>query len=456
MKLGLGRLYRIASSLSFRIVLLFAGLLIASGLFVVLLAALHSQHSMEQQIRRAVTAEVAEILSSAGGRNLADIQPVIQSLVRHEPEFFYLLQDDSQRVVAGNMLHLHPWPGLRWLSHEHRRPSGERTQMIFGEGVLLKDGYLFVGLNARSLTELRRDVWMLLGWGVIGFAVLGVGGGTLLSAVILGRIETISVTARQIMNGDMSRRIPYQGGDDEFDHLSHSLNAMLEKNEQLIASLRQVSNDIAHDMRRPLSRLRQRLETAAAFPNVPAEGRDMIEGALDDLDGALEIFSSLLRLSQIEARIATDVLSPVPLDVLVGQIVEMYRPLAEDRGQSLAAGDAAPITVRGDIVLLSQMLSNLVENAINHTPAGSMIMVTRQVRDDCAILVVADNGAGIPPESREKVFDRFVRLDASRSVPGSGLGLSMARAIARLHGGTIVLSDNDPGLRCTIAIPRGS
>lgn len=182
----------------------------------------------------------------------------------------------------------------------------------------------------------------------------------------------------------------------------------------------------------------------------------MIEGALDDLDGALEIFSSLLRLSQIEARIATDVLSPVPLDVLVGQIVEMYRPLAEDRGQSLAAGDAAPITVRGDIVLLSQMLSNLVENAINHTPAGSMIMVTRQVRDDCAILVVADNGAGIPPESREKVFDRFVRLDASRSVPGSGLGLSMARAIARLHGGTIVLSDNDPGLRCTIAIPCGS
>ncbi|GBQ93129.1 two-component sensor histidine kinase [Gluconacetobacter liquefaciens] len=456
MTYGSGRLCRIASSLSFRIVLLFAGCLIVSGVCVLLLGGLHSQRSLERQIHRVVVAETTEVLSSAGTHDLAHMQPIIQGLVQHEPEFFYLLQDNAQRVVAGNMLHLHPWAGQRWLSHEHRQLSGEQKSLISGEGVQLDDGYLFIGLSARSLIELRRDMWMLVGLGIVGFSVLGVGGGMLLSAIILGRIEKISVTARRIMNGDMSQRIPYQGGDDEFDHLSHSLNAMLETNEQLIASLRQVSNDIAHDMRRPLSRLRQRLERVTVCKGMPAEGREMIETSLEDLDSALEIFSSLLRISQIEARIATDVLSPVSLDVLLGQVGQLYRPLAEDKGQSLVVGSSMPLMVRGDAVLLAQMLSNLVENAINHTPPGSTIAVTGRAHGGNAILVVADNGPGIPAESRGKVFDRFVRLDASRSVPGSGLGLSLVQAIARLHGGSVALSDNDPGLRCTITIPVNS
>ncbi|NVN12731.1 HAMP domain-containing protein, partial [Nguyenibacter vanlangensis] len=241
-----------------------------SGALAILLSGLQSQHSLEKQIRRAVRAERTEVISAAGGMDLAHFRPVVQNLVRHEPDFFYLLEDGANRVLAGNMLHLRPQPGSRWLSRAHRQLYGEPESAIYGEGVLLNDGgYFFVGLNARSLTELRRDFWIIVGWSLVGFSVLGVGGGMILSAIILGRIETISMTARRIMSGDMAQRIPYQGADDEFDHLAHSLNAMLERNERLISSLQQVSNDIAHDMRRPLSRLRRRLEAAALAERLP-------------------------------------------------------------------------------------------------------------------------------------------------------------------------------------------
>lgn len=450
----LDALYRITSSLSFRIVLLFAGFLMLSGALAILLSGLQSQHSLEKQIRRAVRAERTEVISAAGGMDLAHFRPVVQNLVRHEPDFFYLLEDGANRVLAGNMLHLRPQPGSRWLSRAHRQLYGEPESAIYGEGVLLNDGgYFFVGLNARSLTELRHDFWIIVGWSLVGFSVLGVGGGMILSAIILGRIETISVTARRIMSGDMAQRIPYQGADDEFDHLAHSLNAMLERNERLISSLQQVSNDIAHDMRRPLSRLRRRLEAAALAERLPDAARDTIEDALGDLDAALETFSSLLRLSQIEAEISTGTCARVSLDDLTRRITDLYGPVAEDRGQVLIVPGPVPGTVAGDPVLLMQMLSNLVENAINHTPAGSRISLDGRLADGRILLVVADDGPGIPPDARERVFQRFVRLDASRSVPGSGLGLSLVRAIVRLHGGTISLSDNRPGLRCTIILP---
>ncbi|MBB2200487.1 sensor histidine kinase [Gluconacetobacter tumulisoli] len=443
------------SSLSFRIVILFAGFLMLSGMLVILLSGLHSQRSLQRQIRRAVATERAEVLSAAGGQDLGHVLPVVRNLVRHEPDFFYLLQDASGAILAGNMLHLRPVPGSRWLSWAHRLPYGSNDIPVYGEGVVLADGgYFFVGIDASPLSRLRRDIRTIVIWSLCGFSVLGIGGGLILSATILRRIETISVTARRIMGGDISQRIPYQGADDEFDHLAHSLNAMLEQNERLIASLRQVSNDIAHDMRRPLSHLRQRLETASLADHTPDGFRAAIDDAVGDLDLALEIFSSLLRLSRIEGGIATDTLMPVDLDSLTTQVAELYGPAAEDRHQALVVASPMSGTVAGDPVLLMQMLSNLVENAVNHTPEGSRITIGGRAAGDRVTLVVADNGGGIPSGSRERVFHRFVRLDSSRSVPGSGLGLSLVRAIVHLHRGTITLSDNRPGLRCTIVLPH--
>ncbi|CAP54617.1 putative two-component sensor histidine kinase [Gluconacetobacter diazotrophicus PA1 5] len=459
---GRGRfrtLRRLTSSLSFRIVILFAGFLMLSGILVILLSGWRSQRSLEGQIRRAATTEQAEALSAAGTRDLEHLLPVVRDLVRHEPDFFYLLQDGSGHVMAGNMLNLRPVPGSRWLSRAHRRPFGEANGLVYGQGLVLVDGgYFFVGIDASPLRRLRHEFRIVVGWSLVGFAVLGVGGGLILSAIILGRIETIGAIARRIMNGDLSQRIPHQGANDEFDDLAHALNAMLERNERLIASLQQVSNDIAHDMRRPLSRLRQRLEAASVADHTPDAFRATIEDAVEDLDSALEIFSSLLRLSQIEAAISTGTVMPVAVGGLVREVVDLFRPVAEDRGQALAVRslDSGPVsgTVMGDPVLLMQMLSNLVENAINHTPHGSHITVGATLSGDRIMLVVADDGAGIPPDSRERVFHRFVRLDDSRSVPGSGLGLSLVRAIVRLHGGTIALSDNRPGLRCTVILPH--
>ncbi|WP_228518605.1 MULTISPECIES: HAMP domain-containing sensor histidine kinase [unclassified Gluconobacter] len=440
-------------SSSFRIVALFAGCFVISGVTVMAFSGYHSLNLLSQQIKQSVANERDEALSEARIKDVAHLEPVMSELVRNEPGFYYLLQNASEHIVVGNMLHLRHVPGWRTLSWTHRSLPPDYHPVI-GYGLILQDGgYLFVGIDARPVQTLRRDLWFMLGWSAIGFILIGVAGGLVLSRLVLGKIEVISQTARDIMRGDLSRRLPLNAVNDEFDHLAVSLNAMLERNETLVASIRQVTDDIAHDMRRPLAHLGQHLESLSRIALPPA-GAGVLNQARHNLDEALEIFASLLKLAQIEADDRVRDKQMLDVNEILLTISDLYRPILEDRNQSLNLSiPSHTMHLDGNRVLLTQMLANLLENATNHCPAGSQITLSSSALPGIVTIAVSDNGPGIPVHERERVFEKMVRLDRSRSVPGTGLGLSMVRAIVRLHGGQIRLLDNEPGLRCELNFP---
>jgi signal transduction histidine kinase len=248
-----------------------------------------------------------------------------------------------------------------------------------------------------------------------------------------------------VQNGDLDRRLVERTGGDEFDRLAGRINATLDRLQALMAALREVTDDIAHDLRTPLTRLRQRLDEAAREPTVEA-----IAAAQAEADRLLDIFAALLRIAQVESGTQRAGFTTVDLSTIAESVAEVYAPAAEDREQTLATEIAPGVMLTGDPALLTQMLANLVENAVRHGRAGGRICLALTAEELC----VTDDGSGIPEAEREKVFQRFHRLDASRSTPGSGLGLALVRAVADLHGMTIVLEDAAPGLRVRIALPR--
>ncbi|MBF0887840.1 MULTISPECIES: sensor histidine kinase [Gluconobacter] len=440
-------------SSSFRIIAMFAGCFLFTGITVTAFSGYHSQRLLSQQTKRIVANERDEALSEAQGQDVIHLQSTVKELVLNEPGFYYLLQNAQEQVVVGNMFHLRPIAGWRWLSWTHRTHPPDHHPVI-GYGTALNDGgYFFVGIDATPLQSLRHDLWLTLAWSALMFLLIGLGGGFLLSRLVLGRIEVISQTARKIMRGDISQRLALNETGDEFDHLAHSLNAMLDRNETLIASVRQISDDIAHDMRRPLARLGQNLDKAQTATTHDIQNTAITQ-AQNNLQDALEIFSSLLRLAQLEAGDRIPDRQTLIVADLFNTLADLYQPVVQEQEQTLTIlSPAQNLTLDGNRILLTQTLSNLIENAINHSPSGTVITLSAHMQNNRIIITVSDNGPGIPAEDHERVFEKMVRLDTSRTVPGTGLGLSMVRAIVNLHRGSIRLVDNHPGLRCEIVFP---
>jgi signal transduction histidine kinase len=281
--------------------------------------------------------------------------------------------------------------------------------------------------------------------------LLAIVGGAVIGASFLRRIDTITRTSRAIMAGDLSARIPGRGTHDEIDQLVLSLNAMLSRIQQLMEGLRQVSSDIAHDLRTPLGRLRQHLEDARERAKTTADYDAATDASIKEADELLETFSALLRIAQVEAGAQKRGFGEVDLSDLVRSIGEAYQPAAEDSKHMLHYKVEDGIRLKGDRQLLAQMFSNLVENALRHTLAGSTVVLSLRRMGSGFEAEVADNGPGIPEAEHKKVFDRFYRLDRSRSTAGSGLGLALVKAIAGLHGLSIRLEDAAPGLRVLVA-----
>jgi signal transduction histidine kinase len=262
------------------------------------------------------------------------------------------------------------------------------------------------------------------------------------------RLTAITDTAEAIIDGDLARRVPVRGSQDDLDRLALTLNRMLDRIASLMESLKQVSSDVAHDLRTPLTRLRQRLESGLAQPQERAQA---LEGALADLDSILDTFSALLRIAQIEGGARRAAFRTCDLAAIAATVVEAFAPSAEDQKQSLTLAANGPLPVEGDAELLTQMLVNLVENALRHAGPGTRIVLAAG-RDPGgrATLSVIDDGPGVPEAERRRVFDRFYRLEHSRTTPGSGLGLAMAAAAAKLHGADIELWDAAPGLEARV------
>jgi len=322
---------------------------------------------------------------------------------------------------------------------------------IHTHGVVLADGaYLMVGVDALARREMHKLILRVFGWSSAITLALAFGGGALMSGGLLRRIEMISRAARDIMGGNFSRRIPVRGTGDELDHLVGSLNTMLERNEMAMESVRQVSNDIAHDLRTPLTRLRQRLELAQRRARSLEEWQRAADGCISDMDAILETFGALLRIAQIESGMPARRFAEVDLSELLRTVAEVYQPMAEEKNQRFTIDIAPGLTVRGDRELLSQMVANVIENGMKHSPAGTSIGLMTSQSPGTITATVMDSGPGIPVADRGRVFRRFYRLESSRSTPGSGLGLSLVEAIAALHGVNIELTDNGPGLRVTL------
>jgi len=446
---------RLLGSTTFRLALLYMALSVGS--VVVLLGFIYwaTAGYMDRQTDETIEAEIRGLAEQYRRRGLTGLTAVIAERVARDRDgaSVYLLVDDDSRTIVGN---LSGWPTAlvtedgwtRFRLLEWGRDKSEEHEAR-ARTFLLRGGLrLLVGRDVRDLEATRRLILNALGWGLLITAALALGIGLLMSSRVKGRIEAINQTGREIMEGDLSRRVPRDGSGDDFDQLAENLNRMLQRIEELIGTVRQVSDNIAHDLRTPLTRLRTGLELARR--DDPARAREAIDQAIGDAEELLTTFNALLRIARIESRSRRSAFTDLDLSELVRDVGELYEPLATEKGQTLTIDANGALTIQGDRDLLFQAVANLADNAIKYTREGGRITLCSAKRQGGAKVAVSDTGPGIPPELREKAFQRFFRTDDSRSTPGSGLGLSLVRAVAELHGARIELSDNEPGLRAVL------
>lgn len=305
-----------------------------------------------------------------------------------------------------------------------------------------------------DVNRARHVLALAMAGGLLVTVALGFVWGLAMANRLLARLDDVNRASREIMEGQFHLRIPLSGSGDEFDRLSENLNAMLDRIGELLTAVRQVSDNIAHDLRSPLTRLRSRLELALIEAPDPAAQRQAMEEAIAQAETIIATFNALLTIAQAEALAGRGDLGELDLTGLVRDAVELYEPLAEDKSLALRVELAPGVSVRGNRHLLSQAVANLLDNAVKYTPAGGQIRVSLTDAGQGYALTLADSGPGIPEEERENVLTRFYRLDASRNTPGSGLGLSLVAAVARLHGADLRFGGNDPGLSVTLFFPK--
>jgi len=454
------RLPRLVRTVTFKLALLQAGLFAASA--AVLFAAVYWTLSgyARAQIRTAIAAELATLVEERRTDGLSELVTDIERRTRERgPQgFSYSLRAGDGRLLAGTLDAAGAEPGWYDLSaptHALGVPDDEPHRIEALLQALPSGEFIAVGRDVRDVDDVKEQLIQSFGLAAGITMLLAILSGVLTSLGALRRVEAMNMITRGIMEGNLDRRVPTHGTGDEFDRLASNTNAMLDRIQLLMEGLRQVSNDIAHDLRTPLTHLRQRLEATRQGPRTIEAYETAIEAASGDADAILRVFASLLRIAQVEAGTRRSGFTHLDLSALFSAIAEVYGPVAEDAGQRMSTEIEPGIPLLGDRDLLTQMLANLVENAIHHAGLGAGIAL--RLRRDGAELrgTVCDTGPGIPPEHRERVLGRFVRLDPSRPGEGNGLGLALVKAVADLHGIRIGLADAGPGLAATLHFPAG-
>ena len=413
---------------------------------------------MERQTEETIEAELQGLHEQYRDLGIFGLGRIIAQRAAAETEMdsIYLLIDDDGWIIAGN---LDSWPEAEDVVTNRVRfaiePSdSEGPRRFLGRTVELDDARLLVARDVEDKLRTQALLVNAIGLGSGLMLVFGVIGGFVMSRWMLSRIETINRTTEQIMAGDLGRRITVEGSGDEFDELAANLNAMLERIERLMAGMREVTDNIAHDLRTPLSRLRSRLEVALMNEIDPSTARRLLEETVTDAEGLIATFNALLSIARAEAGEQRAAWERVDLGELVHDIQELYEPLAEEREISLVAAADPEVVVMGNRQMLAQALVNLTDNAIKYTPMGGRVTLeathAASAGRSAPLLRVTDTGPGIPPELRAKALERFVRLDPDRSTPGNGLGLSLVNAVAQLHDAALELEGNEPGLAVSL------
>lgn len=416
---------------------------------------------LERQTDATIRAEIQALADQYRLRGLTGIIDTVQRRSREETGSIYLLTDAVGARIAGNIDRL-PAAAVsdqEWIEFPldvKRRDASERHMVRAFHTDLAGDYELVVGRDVEALRQFAAIIRRTL-FGALAMAlVLGLGGGLLMSRDFLRRVDAITDASRNIMGGNMQGRMPVSGSDDELDRLAQSLNEMLDRIERLMAGMQEVSSNVAHDLKTPLTRIKARVE-GALRAGKSAGYREALEKTVEDSDRLLQTFNSLLSIVRAEAGQSRGGLAPIDARSILADVAELYEPMAEEQGGALTITAPEGLEILADRQLLSQAVSNLVDNALKYGAAegaAPQIAITGAIEGDDVVITVADRGPGIAEADRSRVIERFVRLDASRSRPGNGLGLSLVAGVMKLHGGRLVLEDNEPGLRAKLMLPR--
>ncbi|NRG19371.1 HAMP domain-containing histidine kinase [Rhizobiales bacterium] len=458
---ALGKLFR---TTAIKLAVMYLGVLTAASAVLLVYVSQQTASVMRDQIVETVDAEITGLSDQYRIGGIRRLVAAVDARSRQPGASLYLVTDFAGNSLAGNIQQLSSSvlaeadgqiQRVRYTRFENEK-SYEALVRVFG----LTGGYrILVGRDLAEQQYFRGVLAESLRYWLIVVVLLGLLTWVFVSRRVLKRIDAMAATSRRIMKGDLNERLPVDGSGDEFDRLATSLNEMLERIEALLYGLKDVSDNIAHDLKTPLTRMRNRVESALreSADEDGAGARQALEATIEDCDYLIRTFNALLRIARVEAGSSDAEMHDVDLKALAGEIAELYEPLAEDEGATLALGPLQGLTVRGNRELLAQALVNLTENALKYgkDQETGIASITIGMEEDNgeACLYVKDKGSGIAEADRDRAARRFVRLETSRSEPGSGLGLSLVQAVTRLHHGKLELIDGEPGLKAVLRLP---
>lgn len=453
------RFKRLLTSITFRLALIYTVIFAVSVSALFYFVFWTTSGFAQRQLEAAIQAEVAGFQESYERSGTGGLVMAINR--RLDPSrrdgTIYLLVDPVGTAVAGN---LRNWPRNvavddLWVNFNIRNLESAPEEIAEARALqfFTPEGFrLLVGRDIRESQIFRQQLLRSLNIGLAATVLLGLTGGFLFGSSVMRRIEAITKTCRSIMSGDLSQRVSGGRANDELGRLSQSINAMLDQIERLMKGMQQVSDNVAHDLRTPLTRLRSRLEDS--LRNLTdSKQRDVIESAIDDADNLLATFSALLRIARAEAGLQRNFVA-LDLAAIGEDVAEMYGPLAEEKGLTFKAQFEPGLYAKGERNLIAQALANVLDNAIKYSPDDGTVTVVSTLINGRPSFVVSDTGPGVPDEYKEKVLERLFRLEQSRTSPGSGLGLSLVQAVARSHNLDLKLEDNHPGLRVVLSFPE--
>jgi signal transduction histidine kinase len=411
------------------------------------------------QVTESIDTELSSLAEQYRQGGLRTLAGSVERRSRQPGSMLYLVTTFQGAAISGNVSELpngvlqsDGWSETRYTRFD-QSPDDDPRALV--RVVALPGGFrLLVGRDLEEQQRIRETMGTAILWSIAVIVVMGLAGGWFVASRVLKRLDDIGQTSRSIMEGDLTRRLALAGTNDEIDRLAATTNAMLDRIAELMDGLKEVSDNIAHDLKTPLTRLRNRAEEALRTATGDEDYRAALEATIEESDGLIRTFNALLMIARAEAGQLQASISEFDAAEATRSVAELYEPVAEEKGVTLAVDAATALTIRGNRDLIGQALANLVDNALKHgAPSGSTVSLTAQRVGDSIEIGVADRGEGIPLGERARVLERFVRLEASRTRPGSGLGLSLAAAVAKLHGGTLRLDDNAPGLKAVIVLP---
>lgn len=491
------RRFRMAmSTTAARLSALYLVLFLIAAIMLVQYMTSRTLNVMSERVQASIQEEIAGMRNAFRRGGMTNLIRETERRSRRPGAFLYIIANNQGQMLAGNVLAIETdilnKNGWVLQPFEYRRPGDQRPRNR-GQGrrfsfdgsensdrkrqgftprykdrdddnfraiarvfQLSNGATLLVGRDIGEPEVLRGIVrsalMMALGVMVFGGLIIWF----FVGRYALKRIDAVSAASQRIMGGDLTGRLPVQGSGDEFDRLSTSLNAMLGRIEELNLGLKEVSDNISHDLKTPLTRLRNRAEAAILNAKSDDEYRDALKSNIEEADRLISTFNAILMISRLESGSRAAEKTDIEISSIISDVAELYEATLEEDGGKLMVGDLREAHIKGNRELIAQMLANLIENAIKYASsdaAAPEINITLQSLNERIVICVTDNGTGIPTADRERAVERFVRLDASRTTPGTGLGLSLVKAIAAFHGGTLELGDNEPGLKVSISLP---